>query len=543
MYRDEESMESNDLILLVRRRLALILILVTLGFSIAYYQTSKITPMYASTATIFVSTPPTLTDPLQVSGNKLGDLATGNNFTQARIKSYATIINNVSTLAPVIADLKLKISPTELANRVSAVSPPNTVLMYVKVIDQDPILAAKIANSVANHFSATVLEIELNANNDSSKIIRLSLVQDATPNFTPVSPKKFFNYLLGIFFGLFFGLALSLFLRFLDKSMKSERDLGQTSLLGVVAFDPEASDKPLIKSLGNYAVRTEAFRVLRTNLLHLLDSNTQNTLTVTSCFSGEGKTTATLNLGFVISQAGFRVIIVEADMRRPAVVKYVENLGVDLGSHSYGLSDLLRVESKVKLRRKINSAITEVPDTSLDLLLSGKSPQNPSELLGGDRFVELIDDLSKQYDYVLIDTPPVLAVADASIVSRVTQTVLLLIHAGSTSKRNFVAAREAILSVGVELTGAVLNKVPKHKAGEHYGYTYADPAMGYYRYNYDYKPDSEMNKEILSKKARLKVTFFEFMNTSRKKSPTVPLTQDEELNIDELIKKYSKGMP
>jgi len=291
--------------------------------------------------------------------------------------------------------------------------------------------------------------------------------------------------------------------------MKSEKDLGDTPLLGVVAFDGEASDKPLIPQLGTYSIRTEAFRVFRTNMLHSLDSNDQNCIALSSCFSGEGKTTATLNLGFAIAQAGFSIVVVEADMRRPGIFKYLSNIDANVKKAKFGLSSLLSEDSSAALRKKISSATIEISETNLDVILSGDTPDNPAELLGGQRFIDLVEILKIKYDYVLVDTPPVLAVADASIVGRVTENLALLVHAGSTSKRNFEAAREAIGSVGVIMTGALLNKVPKHKAGEHYGYTYSDPRMGYYRYSYDYQPrtDSQNLNSVVKNKLKLRLFY------------------------------------
>jgi len=496
-------MDFEELLLLVRRRLALILILGTLGLAFAVYQTSKITPLFQATATIFVSTPPGVNALGESSGNKLGELNTGSSFTQARVKSYATIINNPETLKPVIEELELTYEIEELATQVSATAPADTVLIYVKVNNPDPALAAKIANSVAFHFSETVLKLELNSSLDPTKIIKLSTVQKAIPDYVPVSPRKNFNYFVGLFLGLMLSLLISLSLRYLDKSIKSESDLGATPLLGVAAFDPDADSLPVITQLSTYAVRTEAFRLLRTNVLHALDSKDRNCIAVSSCFSGEGKTTTSLNLGHSLAQAGFRVLIIEADMRRPGLFKYLQKSDSEINLPKDGLANFL-VEDKISsIKKKLTASTLKLKDSHLEILFSGKVPNNPAELLGSENFVEIVEITKALYDYVIIDTPPVLAVADASIVSRVTGEVLLVMHAGITSKRNFEAARESLLGVGVALTGVLLNKIPKYKAGERYGYTYSDPKMGYYRYSYDYRP-KEVNSRS-EKSAKLSI--------------------------------------
>jgi succinoglycan biosynthesis transport protein ExoP len=515
-------MDFEELLLLVRRRLALILMLGTLGLALSIVQTSKIIPLYDATATVFVSTPPSLNDVGQSSGNKLGELATGNSFTQARVKSYATIVNNESTLEPVISELDLPYGIQELATKVSATTPSDTVLMYVTAVDKDPVLAAKIANSVAFNFSETVLNIELNSSLDLTQLIKLSVVRNAEPNFVPISPRKNFNYFLGLFAGLMLALLISLFLKFLDKSIKSEKDLGATPLFGVIAFDPTAASTPLVSQLGTYAIRTEAFRLLRTNVLHILDKQDKNCLAVSSCFSGEGKTTTTLNLGLTIAKAGFSVVIVEADMRRPGLFKYLKHSNLEVTPAEVGLSSLLETEQFSTVRRKVSKSIAKLPDSTLEILFAGAIPDNPAELLGGETFVELIEYLKEQYDYVIVDTPPVLAVADASIVGRVTQEILIVLHAGETSKRNFEATREAMLGVGVSLTGVMLNKVPKHKAGEHYGYTYSDPQMGYYRYSYVYSPNQGSVAPEGERSLRSRISNF---GSSKSKTREIPVTE------------------
>jgi capsular exopolysaccharide synthesis family protein len=409
--------------------------------------------------------------------------------------------------------------------------------MFVKVRDADPILAASIANAVAQQFSQTVLEIELNSSLDLTKLIKLSVVRAAIVSEFPAAPNKRLNYMLGIFIGFMLGFIVSLLLRFLDQSLKSEKDIGDTPLLGVVAFDSNAVSQPLITQLNTYAIRTEAFRLFRTNLLHSLDKTESNCIAISSCYSGEGKSTATLNLAFAIAQSGFSVGIIESDMRRPSLANYLNEHWGNLPVSKFGLSDILCVNGTTELRKKINLATVTLPKVGLDIIFSGTVPSNPAELLGSENFVILIEMIKTKYDYILIDTPPVLSVADASIVSRVTQQIALVLHAGKTSKRNFEAAREGMSSVGVNLTGVLLNKVPKHKAGEHYGYTYSDPQMGYYRYSYSYSP------EKIEQKKRFDFSYFSQLRNrlvSKLKSNGTPERSivSEIETFEDFLKKY-----
>jgi capsular exopolysaccharide synthesis family protein len=230
-------------------------------------------------------------------------------------------------------------------------------------------------------------------------------------------------------------------------------------------------------------------------------------------------------------------------MRRPGLLKYLKQSEVKITPDEVGLSNLLEFEQFSTVKKKLSKSIVRVPESNLEILFAGSIPENPAELLGGETFVELIEYLKEQYDYVIVDTPPVLAVADASIVGRVTQEILIVLHAGETSKRNFEATREAMLGVGVNLTGVMLNKVPKHKAGEHYGYTYSDPQMGYYRYSYVYSPtqgsgDSEIPKGLKSKITNLRKTKSKDQEITPPETPKIVETKSEfELLLEEIKKR------
>jgi len=481
------NLEYSELLNLIKRRITLILTFLAIGTSFSIYQTANLVPVFEARTTIFVATPPG--SDLSVGSSQIGQLTTGNTFSQARVKSYASIVNNRGTLDPVINELKLKYSPEQLARNVRAVAIADTVLIEISVRDGDPNLAAAIANSVAKNFSNTVTLIELNTKRGNSELINVSTVKSAVPNPNPIYPRKAFNYILGMFFGGLVGFGLSLLLRILDSSMKNEQDLGDTPLLGVVSFDLLAKSKPLTVKMDTYSSRVEAYRVIRTNVLHYLEKSKKKVLLITSCFAGEGKTTSSLNVAFAIAQSGFKVLVLEADMRRPSFKDHSSDLGIPINisrTGSFGFSSLLSQKSRVITKRDCLRAITSTNISNMWVLQSGPTPKNPAELLGSDLLVSIIDKLESLFDFIIIDTPPLLAVADATIIARKVNEVLLITHAGETSKRNFNAAKSALSDVDVALAGVVLNKVPKYKRGEVYGYTYSARGKDYYRYSYDY---------------------------------------------------------
>jgi capsular exopolysaccharide synthesis family protein len=369
------------------------------------------TPLYESQAQIFVSTPASTLD--------ISALATGSSFSQQRVKSYAQIVNSPLTLEPVIKKLGLKTSPKKLAEQISASAPLDTVLITVTVQDSNPVQAALIANAVARQFGITVAELELHGLGIDSPI-KVSTVKSAFPVDTPVSPKKKINLLLGIMLGFGLGIGLASLRKLLDNTVKNEDDLLGTPLLAAIGFDEVADEKPLVTQIGRYAARTEAFRTLRTNLQFLSPDAHPQVIVMTSALPNEGKTTSSINLALSLAQAGAKVVLVEADLRRPKVPLYLE-----LSSMSEGLSELISGPKKVT-PQALKASLKAYENTGLKVLLSGKVPPNPAELLSSKKFEELVALLRKQFEYVIIDCPPLLPVLPSSLPTPMAASLLYM---------------------------------------------------------------------------------------------------------------------
>ena len=228
--------------------------------------------------------------------------------------------------------------------------------------------------------------------------------------------------------------------------------------------------------IGRYAARTEAFRTLRTNLQFLNPDAHPQVIVMTSALPNEGKTTSSINLALSLAQAGAKVILVEADLRRPKVPLYLE-----MSSMSEGLSDLISGPKKLT-PQGIKAMLHPYESTGLKVLLSGMIPPNPSELLSSKKFEELIDMLRKHFEYVIIDCPPLLPVTDAAIVSAKADGCVLIVHAGATKKPHFIGSRDAIKAVGSNILGVIINKIPESSLEYEYGYRYGYPR--YYGANY-----------------------------------------------------------
>jgi succinoglycan biosynthesis transport protein ExoP len=454
--------------LIIQNRL-LIAACTTLGLIAALVITFSITPTYKAQSQIFVSTPASALD--------ISALAIGSSFSQQRVKSYAQIINSPLTLTPVVKELNLSITPEELSEMVSASAPLDTVLILLTVTDIDPQRAADIANAVAKQFGVTVSKLELQGIATSSPV-KVSTVLNASPAKSPASPKKAINLALGLILGFGLGIGFASLRRLLDNTIKNEDDLQGTPLLAAIGFDNLADEKPLVTQIGRYAARTESFRSLRTNLQFARPNSHPQVIVVTSALPNEGKSTSAINLAISLAQAGLKTILLEADLRRPKIQEYLE-----FSSRSEGLSDLISGQKKLTAV-SLKSLVRKEESSGLKVLLSGKVPPNPSELLGSAKFDELIGMLRKQYEYIIIDSSPLLPVTDAALIAAKADGAVLVVHAGVTKKPHFVGSRDAMTAVGSTILGVILNKIPEASFEYEYGYRYGYPRY----YGAHYRP-------------------------------------------------------
>jgi capsular exopolysaccharide synthesis family protein len=275
--------------------------------------------------------------------------------------------------------------------------------------------------------------------------------------------------------------------------VKNEDDLNDYPLLTAVPFDKVAVTSPLITQVDKYSVRVEAFRLLRTNLQFLSPENPPKVISVASAMPGEGKTTTATNLAISLVLAGFKVILLECDLRRPRVALYLGAI-----KSNKGISEIISSRTPIPYK-KFLQGFYPLPSSTLrlDFLSSGAIPPNPSELLNSNRFQSLINSVARDYDYVIVDAPPILPVSDSSIIATLVDGVLMVVHAGTTKNTQFRGAVDAIINVSSKVLGVALNMIPPDsRRAQDYGYKYGysgEYKSHYgYSYNYGYGKDREV---------------------------------------------------
>lgn len=301
-----------------------------------------------------------------------------------------------------------------------------------------------------------------------------SVVTTATPPVRPFKPTPLVTGIKGLVVGVIFGVALAALLEFLDDSIKTKDEVERVApdlpMLALVPPVPSWKDrsKPVVVSLTEpTSVRAEAYRTLRTSVQFMSLDRPMRTIQVTSPLAREGKTTTAANLGVALARAGQRVVILDCDLRKPRLATFFE-LENERGFTSVLLGDC-----------PLSAALQRVRDVpNLAILSAGPLPPNPSELLSGRRTVEVLVALQATADVVIIDSPPLLPVTDAVVLSGRVDATIVVATAGTTTRRQLHRALEILQQVDAPVVGTVLNRASVDGS---YGYY---SGYGYNAYGY-----------------------------------------------------------
>lgn len=441
-----------------RSIVSIVLIAVILAFGWTFTQQ----PLYSASASGLVITGGADTAALALSGDTLA---------KSRAVSYKSIAATRPVAERVRKELKLESSADQLLAQLKVELPTGTAEVRLTIINADPLLAQKTANAWVDALADQVTDIESSFASGSSNqdsIVRLVPLVDAELPSSPILPNTKLAIALGAVVGLAIGIGYALIRRYLDRRVRSVDDLEKlgTSVIGTIPLAPKLVDRRSI--LGAETVDyddrvshsfAEAIREVRTNLTYVDVDKPARIILVTSSVPGEGKSTVAANLAVAIASTGRPTILVDADLRRPMITEVFGLPGgaglTDVLSHQVTLDDVLQMYGPV-------------PD--LAILAAGRIPPNPSELLGSQAMLTLLEDMSRDA-YVLIDAPPLLPVTDAAVLSNLVDGVLVVVKAESTSTDEAAKSLSNLDKVGAHILGFVLNQVPTSGVrAANYGY-------------------------------------------------------------------------
>ncbi|MFO7682816.1 MAG: polysaccharide biosynthesis tyrosine autokinase [Chloroflexota bacterium] len=516
--------------------------LIALGILVAgtasFIISKNTTPIYRSSSRLLIDQAP--------------GTSSGNEYTQILVEqrlaqTYVELLNTDPVLQETIERLGLPYTTGQLKGKITVSAPQDTQIINIGVEDTSPQSAALIANTLGEVFitqnqerenrrfaepisnwetrlnalgneiesiqtqindmgeptsaegRATLSRLQTNLNesqiqytdvfnnlnqlriDQARETSNLIQIEPAKENSAPIRPRTLTNVLLAAVVGGMMAVGIIFLIEYLDDTLKTPdhilEDTGLTTLGAIAMIKSDEKTQGLITQQAPRDPISEAYRVVRTNLSFSAVDEGLTSLLVSSASPGEGKSTTAANMAVVMAQTGKQVILVDADLRRPVQHK-IFSLPNNLGLTAAILDNQTPVAQHLQ----------ETAVSNLRVLTSGPIPPNPAELLNSHRMQDVLRALKDASDIIILDTPPVLTVADASILGPQVNGAFLVIDTGETRRAAFANAAERLSRTGTHLFGAVLNKVKLDRSG--YGYYY------YYYSSYDYnsKPKKRRSK-------------------------------------------------
>ena len=432
-----------------RRNWWLVAIITGLALGTVGLLTILATPQYATSVTFFVTTP----------GQGLSSAYQGGLFSEQRAKSYANLLVGDRLARSIAAEPSFGLSPQQVQERITVHVVPDTVLLEATVTDASKARSQELANALAVRFVSLVEVLETPPGQQAANI-KVDIVAGPTLEETPVSPRPARNLGLAALLGLFAGVGAAVLRETLDSTVRSSDQLHEATdspTLAVVPFDANTAKAPLLTEAA-YCSRSESLRHLRTSLQFVNVDGPARALVITSAVPNEGKSITAANTAIAFAQADKRVLLVDADLRRPKIAEYLDLEG------AVGLSNVLAGQV----------GFADVAQRwgrhELWVLASGSIPPNPSELLGSKAMAQLLAQQLEDFDIIVIDTPPLVPVTDAAVLAAIADGAVLVTRSGKTPTAQIKTALARLRAVDARVLGCVLNMQPTKAEEGYYSY-------------------------------------------------------------------------
>lgn len=422
----------------VLRRNALLIILCALILGAgAYAYASTLPKSYRSYASVIV---------IPEQGQNTSELIQGSTYVQNIVQSYALLVTTPYVLDPVIDDLSLPMSAAVLANRITVQTPLNTVMIELSVVDSSPQEAQAIAAAVTDSLVKSVDQLSPKVGNKPA--VKLTIVSPASLPRSYVAPNRRLYAMVGGGIGLLLGLGIAVLRQLLRSRVSGPEDVAEITdlpVLGSVPLVSRSASVPLEVTAVPGGQVSESLRGVAANLRFVTVDRPARIVVVTSARSGEGKTSLAVALGLTIAETGRRTLIIDADLRHPSVAPLIGIEG------SVGLTTVMLHDCSLE------DAIQPWGNDHLSILPGGRQSPNPGQLMSSGQLAELLHTVSGQFDLVIVDTPPVLAVSDALWTAPATDGVIVVGRVRKTPLKSLHEAIEAVSATHARVLGIVLN--------------------------------------------------------------------------------------
>ncbi|MEO6790664.1 MAG: polysaccharide biosynthesis tyrosine autokinase [Ornithinibacter sp.] len=449
-------MTVREFLQILRRQWRIVTATMLLALGVAALITIRTPPIYSATARVYLSA---------TASSNPGTAANPNNqiiLNSNDLNTYITVIE-----APVVVDplrKTLGISASTSLTLSGAIL-PTASLLDLTAQAESPALAARAANALGKALADAAPTFSPLLETSGQHVESRTIAPAGVPG-APISPKGGQNVGVGLFAGLLLGIGLALARQFFDTKVRDDEDLkalADKPVLAHIPLDKAMRGRSIAIASEPHGTTAEAIRRLRTNLLFVDVTTGRHSFVVTSSMPGEGKTTTAINLAVAMANSGARTLLVDGDLRNPSVAKSLR-LDADLG-----LTTLLLGQVSV------DDAVQPWGDSTLDVLPAGPLPPNPSELLGSVPMEMLFHDLEARYEFVIIDSPPLVPVVDAILLDRLAGGLIMVVAADRTNKRDLSTALKALETASTSASGFAMNFVSGLEARP-YSYGYHTPA-------------------------------------------------------------------
>lgn len=447
-------MSSADVRSLLRRSWWVILLVAVIGGSAAWAVTKRQHPIYRATASILV------VQTTQAGPISYQDIQASQSLTRT-YASLATSRESLQLALPALADLGLTVDLIQKQVTASAIQ--NTQLVDIVAEDENPVQAARIANAAADAVPLYVNRIQLGGTSGEVTLSPIIVARRATAPKAPVRPSVPLNTAFGVVAGLTLGVFAAFVRQRYDDRIRETDDLAELDVpvLGVILHAPRPRGvgrewTPTIQDTGSEF--EDSCRQMNVLLAYSLAATQAKVVVVTSALANEGKTTTAMNLAIVMSESGKNVLLIDGDLRKPSLHQRW-NLPNTAGLTASFLTD----------PSAVNRFVTEISPT-LRVLVAGPRPPSPAQLIGSVRISEMLESLRDAADFILVDIPPILGLADAVLWLRNADAVLMVARSGRTRLGELAEAIQTVEAVGTPILGVVLNdSKPAHRrAAYHY---------------------------------------------------------------------------